>query len=49
MLYDSNGFERCLYYKNGSHIDVKVDDLRDHIIDCGKLYVRSLVSQRFIE
>lgn len=37
MLYDNNGFERCFYYKNDSHVKIKGDRLRDHIVDCGRL------------
>jgi len=37
MLYDNNGFERCFYYKNDSHVKIKGDKLRDHVVDCQKL------------
>ena len=37
MIYDNNGFERCFYYKNNSHVKIKGDKLRDHLIDCKKL------------
>lgn len=37
MLYDNNGFERCFYYKNDSHVKTKGDKLRDHVVDCGGL------------
>jgi len=37
MLYDSNGFERCFYYKNDSRAKIKGDKLRDHVVDCRKL------------
>jgi len=37
MLYNDNGFERCFYYKNDSHVKIKGDRLRDHIVNCGKL------------
>jgi len=37
MLYDNNGFERCFYYENDSHVKYKGDKLRDHVIDCRKI------------
>jgi len=37
MLYDNHGFERCFYYKNDSHVKIKGDQLRDHLVDCSKL------------
>ena len=37
MLYDNNGFERCLYYKNDSHVNIKGDSLKDHVVECKNL------------
>jgi len=37
MIYDDNGFSKCFYYKNDSHVKIKGDRLRDHLIDCSKL------------
>lgn len=34
MLYDNHGFERCFYYRNDSHENIKHDQLRDHQVDC---------------
>jgi len=34
MLYDNHGFERCFYYKNDSHTNIKDDKLRNHVVDC---------------
>lgn len=37
MLFDNDGFERCLYYKNDSHAEIKGDNLKDHIVECRSL------------
>ena len=37
MLYDNNGFERCLYYKNDSRMNIKGDKLKDHVVACKNL------------
>jgi len=37
MVYDNKGFERCFYYKNDSHADIKGDELRNHLVSCKSL------------
>lgn len=37
MLYGEDGFQRCFYYRNDSHVDYRNDSLRDHEVDCRKL------------
>jgi len=37
MLYGNSGFERCFYYKNDSHVKIKGDKLRYHVVDCKRL------------
>lgn len=37
MLYDNQGFERCLYYSNDSQAVISGDKLRDHEVSCPSL------------
>jgi len=36
MVNEKSGFKRCFYHSNDSHVNVKTDQLRDHIRDCQK-------------
>ncbi len=38
LFNNKKGFKRCLYYKNNSHVDVKRDKLKDHLVDCKRLH-----------
>ena len=37
MIFNNKGFERCFYYKNDLDVDIKLDKLKNHEVDCKKL------------
>jgi endonuclease G len=39
MIYnDKVGYKKCFYYENDNNINTKKDKLRNHLIECKKLY-----------
>jgi len=37
MLFDNNGFQRCLFYNNDPHARIKGDKLQSHVVDCNEM------------